>query len=300
MDIKKYQSLIQSIRCQIAEFNDFGAKPLNLRNYFRKKRIESERHAKSLMPEQVLVMEMSVNTLILLTRYISDGKGGNQRNAFLAQLYRALNLLIGSMELILSGLEETARVTSRSYIETLDILLAILSDEYFSENFFGEEADYEELWKTEIGYGKVYAYVRNAMELAGLGEEANAHIVRRKNLKNLLSSSVHGDDTGAFRSWAISPLGWPDMISTEPHGVISFHAANHAVAISSETYRFVVIFLKCLMAGRLDSMHEFSKDSEDHQRFIAHFFVLQEIMHEFELPNGEEIIAKGHVVSEDW
>src|SRR5690606_12680871 len=188
----------------------------------------------------------------------------------------------------------------RSYVEALDISLAILSDASFAERFFGDDANYSRLWKEEIGYGRIYSYVKKALDLAELGDEADEVIATKRNLKNLLSDAVHSDESGAFRSWAISPLGWPDMISTEPHGVISFHAANHVAALTSETYRFLSIFIKCLMLEKLHDMHKFSRDTDESKLFFAHFMAFQEIIHEYELADGIDILADGHIPEEGW
>jgi hypothetical protein len=213
--------------------------------------------------------------------------------AFSSQLNRASNCLIAIRVLLTNGFEETCRPITRNYLETLDISLACLVDKEFAINFWNDgDNESESFWKEKIGYGKIYHYVRKACKLADLlDEEIEAHIEMRKAQKTLLSSSVHSDSNGAFRSMMPPPLGYPDMLSVKPHGVISLHTANHAAAIIHETFKHIVILLNIICANKTLPEFKFPQPEKIFDTFFVQFFAFQEIYHRHELLDSSEIFA---------
>lgn len=249
--------------------------------------------ASELIPKHLFLLSLATSCLLVFTRFVGERKVNTRSAAFISQLHRSVNCLIAIRLLLTNGLEETCRPITRNYLESLDISLACLVDHEFAVQLFSDDhVDFDTLWKSSIGYGKVYQYVRTAFHLAGLpNEEAEEHIQYRKAQKTLLSSSVHGDDAGAFRSMAPPPLGYPDMLSTEPHGVVSVHTANHVAAVISETYKHLSLMLKILISENAPAEFDLPREGANMQTFFAHFFSFQEIYYRHELPDGDEIIA---------
>lgn len=284
---------------QKARFNE--AKIFELDKYLAESFDTANKQASELIPKHLFFLEQATSCLLLLTRFVGERKMSTQSGAFLSQLHRSVNCLIAIRLLLTNGFEETCRSITRNYFESLDVSLACLVDHEFSALLSGEESvDFESLWKKNIGYGKVYQYIKTACELAGLSEEEiDEHIQFRKEQKTLLSSSVHCDHPGAFRSMAPPPLGYPGMVSTEPHGVISFHTANHAAAIISETIKYLSLVLKILISGNTPNGFDLTRDGEHRDSFLSHFFAFQEIYHRHKLPDGNEIIAPDFSTSDD-
>lgn len=134
--------------------------------------------------------------------------------------------------------------------------------------------------------------LRKACELAGLSEkEADEYIQYRKELKSILSSSVHSDHPGAFRSMAPPPLGYPNRVSTEPHGIVNVHTADHAAAVIGETFKYLSLVSKILFFGSHQHNFDLAPDGVNVHTFFAHFFSFQEIYYRHDLPCGDEIIA---------
>lgn len=262
---------------------------------------ECDEQVNTFLVKHDFLLEKAAACMVLLARYVRVGRGNLQRSAFSAQLHRASNNLLASRELLRKGFEETARVVTRSYLESIDISIAIFIDKEFAGRFFEDDANYDQLWKSKIGFGKIYQYIRKAFEHAGFSDsEAHEHIEMRKNLKNLLSSSVHCDESGAFRSLAVSPVGYPDLVSLEPHGVVSYHTANHMHVLVSETYKFLGIIINCIISGKFLHIHDFDKASEEKNLFFTHAIAFQDLVHSHELEDGGSIIAPGHVPEKDW
>lgn len=273
----------------------------NLDEYLKNAYSDCDKQVKTFLVPHSFLLEKAATCMVLLARYISFGKGNLHRSAFSAQLHRACNNLLGTRELLLKGMEETARVITRSYLESIDISIAIFIDKEFASRFFEDDADYERLWKSKIGYGKIYQYTKTAFEHAGYSDsEAQRHIEMRKKLKNLLSSSVHCDESGAFRSMAVSPIGFPDLISIEPHGVVSFHTANHMNSLVNETHQFLGIIINCIISDKFLHIHDFREASKEKHSFFLHAMAFQELINKYELKDGASIMAPGHVPEEDW
>jgi hypothetical protein len=131
-----------------------------------------------------------------------------------------------------------------------------------------------------------------ACQWAGLSEaETEEHIRSRKALKTTLSSSVHGDDSGAFRSMYPPLLGYPGMLSMEPHGVINIHTANHAAVIIGETLKYISLVMKILMSENAPSEFDLHHQGKNAQMFFAHFISFQEVYYQHDLPDGDDIVA---------
>ena len=268
----------------------------DLNNYLSESYISARNHSYKVIPKHIFLLEQSTSLMLLFSKYISNARGDGQKNAFNAQIARSLNSLITSRELLLNGFEDTARVITRNLIESLEISLAILVDVNFANNFMSENSmEYDSLWKNHIGYGKIYKYIKQVHDLADLSmKDAEDYIERHKEIKNLLSSSVHADETGAFRSMVIPILGYPDMFSLEKHGAVSYHTANHISMIIHEIYNYIGLFINCLIKKKIEFLNEIPKDNLDLKLFLEYAIVFQEIYMKYDLEDGEKIIAKDY------
>lgn len=276
------------------KLNRFGeAIFFDLDKYLAESFGKAHAHAIGLIPKHLFLLDQAISCLLLFTRFVGERKMNMQSVAFISQVHRSVNCLIAIRLLLINGLEEVGRPISRNYLESLDMSLACLVDDEFATQLAGDEgADFDAFWKRCIGYGKVYQYLRKACELAGFSEkEADEYIQYRKELKSILSSSVHSDHPGAFRSMAPPPLGYPDMVSTEPHGIVNVHTADHAAAVIGETFKYLSLVSKILFFGSHQHNFDLAPDGVNVHTFFAHFFSFQEIYYRHDLPCGDEIIA---------
>lgn len=268
----------------------------NLDDYLTNSYLDANKQAFDLIPKHLFLLEQATTCMLLFSKYISHGKANNQSNAFRIQMSRATNSLIAVRELLKNGFEDTAKVITRNYFETLDILFAIIVDENFAEEFFpNDNSGFDDLWKNKIAYGKIYEYTREIYKLAGITtEDAEEHIKIRKEQKNILSGSVHADTAGAFLSHNIPVLGYPDLFAMNSHGNISVHTVNHIKSLINETYKYIGIILKCLFSGKLEHIDCFIQDSEIIDSFLVQSLTLQEILTKHNLQDADDIIAKDY------
>lgn len=238
--------------------------------------------------------------MILLSRYIKKGERTSHCLSVSAQIHRATNSLLGSKELLTLGLEDSARVLSRNYFESLDISVALFVDAEFAAKYSEENLEFGKLWQKEIAYGKVYHYTYKAFEAAGFSvESAESHVKKRKESKNILSASVHCDDSGAFRSMAVPPLGYPGLICDQHHGVISYHTVNHIINLIDETHLFLGIIINCIVSGNFTHIIRYSKSSEEQDSLMSYVSAFQEMVSNHSLECSDSVLADGYVPTED-
>lgn len=291
IDIKnEFTEIFESLKT--SHFNH--ATLFNLDDYLTNAYSDANKQASNLIPKHLFILEQATTCMLLFSKYISHGKANNQSNAFRIQMSRATNSLISVRELLKNGFEDTAKVITRNYFETLDILFAIIVDKNFAEEFFpNNNQEFDSLWKNKIAYGKIYEYTREIYKLAGeTTEDAEEHIKIRKEQKNILSGSVHADTVGAFLSHNVPVLGYPDLFAMNSHGIISVHTVNHIKSLINETYKYIGIILKCLFSDKLKHIDCFIQDSEIIDPFLVQCLTFQEIFMKHDLEEAEDIIAK--------
>lgn len=231
----------------------------------------------------VAMLDESLLFLFLLYKYCWNQKNENRVGAptFFMLLARACSHVMAIRKLITGGLEDSARSVSRSFMETIDLLLVSLIDEEFSDLYFSEDIDENLFWKTNVAYGRIYHRIDKVIELAGIDEsEREDYILHRKEAKKFLSGSVHSDRTSAFRSMLIPSLKHYGKLSTSVLGHVSTHSPGHLSLIITEVYYFGSIFLKLLIKDKLNKLVKGSIESIECKSFTTSFFVLQELVTE--------------------
>src|SRR5699024_10797443 len=103
-----------------------------------------------------------------------------------------------------------------------------------------------------------------------------------------------GDDNGSFRSMTPPPLGYPDMVSLEPHGVLSVHTPNHLVSITNECLFYLSLLTRLSIKGISSGILNRREHQTELNKFLLNYFVFQEAYYEFDLKDGHEIIATDH------
>lgn len=271
----------------------------DLDNYLRDSFGAASVQAIKLIPDHVFMLGQATSCLILLAKFVGEREMNARIAAFLSQAHRSANCLIAIRLLLMNGLEETCRPITRNFLESIDISLACIVDGDFATRFFGDDQiEFDSLWKSDIGYGKIYERLRIAGKWAGIpDEEIEGHIQHRKVHKTVLSSSVHGDAAGGLRSMLPPLLGYPEMLSTKPHGVISAHTANHMAMVIGEALKYASWVLKILMSKDAPSEFGLPREGRNMQTFLAHFLAFQDVYYRYELPDGNDIIAPDYLAT---
>ena len=233
--------------------------------------------AKERMPTQVFMLDRAIEaTLLLIELFKTVGKH-SQRIALYAQLRRSSNVLVAFREVLSLGLDEPARVLTRNLLESNDLAFAILVSTSFSEGYYlNENTDSQKFWKQEIAYGKINKHVEVALSLV-LDKCAVAESIQyRKQLKNITSSAVHCDDSGALRGIAMPVLGSEDMLCLEPFRAHSVYAPDQITAVVEEIYLLLSVFIKAMQCTKYSHLFDFEVyQKEFHEHFMCVVYAFQ-------------------------
>jgi hypothetical protein len=165
---------------------------------------------------------------------------------------RQVSLACSFRLLILSGFEDASRLIARSLIETDELALACLVNENLSKAYTAEDPAYNEkaFWKGNVAYGKINEHYMRVLERIGLEKEDIDSIIEyRKELKEVLSSSVHSAVSSAFRSMLVPSLSKTGYLYPGFTGHHSAHAPSTCVGVIEELYDFLEIVIKLLISN---------------------------------------------------
>lgn len=146
--------------------------------------------------------------------------------AFRSLLARICTLTVAIRRLVVAGLEDAARSVMRSWLETQDLLIAVLGDEEFAEQYSSavHTTDYDanEFWKAEIGYGRLNKRITRALSRAEMSSKQKEDFLEnRKVIKEKLSESVHSSLPSATFSEAVPSLSKPSFYNRSLLGHVS-------------------------------------------------------------------------------
>lgn len=272
----------------------------DLDKYLRAAERKARKQIVELIPSHSVLLRLSCTVMLLLARYIARGKGDMQRGAYAGIQSRATNDLLCIRRLLEGGFEESARPITRCYFESLDLGLACLGDPSFADGYNSDE-DPEAFWRDHIGYGRIYRYLAHTLKLAGIDQESiDEKIERRRRQKTFLSNSVHCDATSSFRSWAPSPLGYPDMVSLALHGVANVHTANHIASVVIETYEYCASVMKLVAADVASGVLNRTGAKRERAAYAVHFFALQELLQNHRFQDGAEVLAPDYAIPSEY
>ncbi len=211
---------------------------------------------------------------------------GRSAAAFRSLLARLCALTVAIRRLVVTGLEEAARLIMRLWLETLDLAIVLLADEDFATRFTSAvtDADYDanELWKAEIRYGRLNRRLERVLAKAEMSREQIEHSLGdRKLTKGKLSESVHSSLPSAMFSEAIPSLSSPGFYNRSLLGSVSSNSPDLLSLIIEYVHEFGVIFHKLLTSSRPPPLLNNTKSFVGRSSLHVGFFTLQEMMERY-------------------
>jgi hypothetical protein len=199
--------------------------------------------------------------------------------AFPLTVARLVNLLASIRVLITSGLSQSARILTRTTLETTDYGLAVLADDEFAvASFMGDSGD-DRFWDKHIGYGKLARRV-DELVLSLIDDDfgPNWRDVRRRH-KTVLSASVHISEFATAFTTIVPSLAHRGKFAITPFGHHSDTSPDVLDALAKEAYLFVAIVMKLILSDTPPRL--FSGDDPDSQAratFLVSAMVLQAVV----------------------
>lgn len=266
--------------------NDFEeAERFDLKRYLGEPSLGATSHLEAITPMQSRILDEGITTLILCDKHFSNYERNAQRNAFLAQLSRAIERAICIRSMLRTGYEEAARAVSRSFLDSIDVALACLVDRKFSTEFLSFKRSANNLWKKKIGQEEIDAYLIAACKIAGLDEaEAEDFVKERKNQKTLLSDFIHADSCGTFLSSHTPVLSYSDKFSFERYRAANSHTMGHILLIAGEVQKFLFILIGSLTSGWKEHPFEAITTGKDIDSFLSQAAAYQDFYYKHSFP----------------
>lgn len=236
---------------------------------------------KHLQPWFVLLDE-SIQFFIQLERYLYEVPLSSNLMGYAVTVSRLKRDLLSIRELLAIGQAIAANVVARSFVENIEIAMALALSAETCEAF-AHKNDTNAFWNKHIGYGRVYEKMLQYAAACDV-EEARAKqlVERHKEAKKLFSDSTHGGRKSSLFS-AFSPsLTNPNEVHFLSLGSHTYHTQFLALFVTQETQAFAGSIVKGTM--RRNPLHLY-KDFRPTGRFMnaaASAHVLQELLARYE------------------
>lgn len=215
--------------------------------------------------------------LYKLSDKVHKEKHDKENIAFIILVARLINLSLSIRKLIMSGFEESSRIISRTFIETIEITLMTLMNNSFSlelHDVLIEEVNDSEFWKSNIAYGKSSRQIEKLLDLCGFNDDdRKGYMNHRKLLKDFLSKSVHSSLNTSIDSLYVPSLNKKGQFEVSLLGGQSNKSLAHLVSLINEIYYFSYFILFFIMRKDppliFENILKYKKESDT--VFISYF-----------------------------
>lgn len=188
---------------------------------------------------------------------------------------RACHMIVGIRTLVARGLDEVAKVVTRSLLENFDIALVAFADPAFAADYFGT-TNPKRFWDDEIARGAIHTKAEEVYASSGVRDVFLRE--RRKKDWERLSSATHASFFSAFAGAAAISLA-DDSLIPSPLGFIGTRGRAILPEAAAETKEFMATVMHL---SSMDAPVDFERDRFDHDplllRAVSGFFVLQELL----------------------
>ena len=229
-----------------------------------------------------VLLDESIQFLVQFERYLYESPLGTHLAAFAIMVSKLKRDVVSLRELLAIGQDMTARVLARTFIEDMEIAMALALSESLCEEF-ATINDMNAFWNTHIGYGRVYAKMHQYLLACGIEEErATALADRHRQAKKLFSESAHGGRQSALFSAFAPSLTQGDEFHYLSLGAITYVAPQLALFVSQETHALAGSIVKGTLVA--DPLHLFRKfrPTSRYLNAVGSAYVLQELMLRYE------------------
>lgn len=240
------------------------------------KRIEDH-----LQPWFVLLDE-SIQFFVQLERNLYEFPLSSNLMGFAVTVSKLKRDVISIRDLLAIGQDMTARVLARTFIEDIEIAMALALSPETCEAF-AKTHDTNEFWNKHIGYGKVYDKVHQYLLACGIeNERAKSLVDRHREAKKMFSDSTHGGRQSSLMSAFAPSLTDRDEVHFLSLGALTYVTAQLALFIAQETHAFAGSIVKGTMVA--NPLHLF-RDFHITGRYMnaaGSAYVLQELLIRYE------------------
>lgn len=239
-----------------------------------------------LQPWFVLVDE-SIQFFVQFERYLYEFPLSSNLTSFGVTVSKLKRDVISIRDLLAIGQDVTARVLARTFIEDIEIAMALALSAETCEAYY-KTHDTNEFWNRHIGYGKVYDKVHQYLLACGIEEERSRSFVgRHREAKKVFSESAHGGRQSSLMSAFAPSLTDKEEVHSLSLGALTYVTAQLALFVAQETHAFAGSIVKGTMVA--DPLHLFRSFpvTGRYLNAVGSAYVLQELLVRYEAELGE-------------
>ena len=238
-------------------------------------------HEEHLQPWFVLLDEC-VQFFIQFERYLYEVPLSSNLTAYAVTISKLKRDLVAIRELLAFGQDMAANVLARTFIENIEIAMALALDAATCEAF-AHTTDTYSFWNKHIGYGRVYEQMLQYAVACDVEDaRAKQHVERHKEAKKLFSDSTHGGRNSSIFT-AFSPsLTNSDEVHFMSLGSHTYHTRFLSLFVAQETQAFAGSMVKGTMSRNPLHLYKGFKPTGRFMNAAASAHVLQELLGRYE------------------
>lgn len=229
-----------------------------------------------------ILLDESVQFFVQFERFLYQFPLSNELMGYAVMVSKLKRDILSIRELLAIGQDMTARVLARTFIEDIEIAMALaLSAD--TCRAFASTHDTNDFWNKHIGYGKVYDKMTQYLLACGVPEDRSRVLVERhREAKKMFSESTHGGRNSSLFSAFTPALSDPGQVNFLALGALTYATAELALFAAQETHAFAGSVVNGTMHPR--PLHLYG-EFETTGRFMnaaGSAYVLQELLLRYE------------------
>lgn len=229
-----------------------------------------------------VLLDESIQFFVQFERYLYEFPLSSNLAGYAVTVSKLKRDVISIRDLLAIGQDMTARVLARTFIEDIEIAMALALSAETCEAFTTTH-DTNEFWNRHIGYGKVYDKVRQYLLACGIQEERSKSFVdRHREAKRMFSESTHGGRQSSLMSAFAPSLTNKEEVHFLSLGALTYVTAQLALFIAQETHALAGSVVKgTMVTDPLHLFRDFPKTGR-YMNAVGSAYVLQELLMRYE------------------
>jgi len=229
-----------------------------------------------------VLLDESIQFFVQFERYMYEFPLSSHLACFAITVSKLKRDVISIRELLAIGQDANARVLARTFIEDMEIAMALALAADTCEAFAKAE-DTNDFWNKHIGYGKVYDKVFQYLLACDVVEERARFLVdRHREAKKMFSESTHGGRQSSLLSAFAPSLTDSDEFHHLSLGALTHATSELALFVAQETHAFAGSVVKGAMASEPLHLFDDFVITGRYLNAVGSAYVLQELLIRYE------------------
>lgn len=231
------------------------------------------------LEEPLLILDESLRFIFALSEHYGPMAPEVHMGAFEIQLSKISSDIISIRELILLGQSSAAKSVARSFLEDIEVTMAILIDGDFADAY--TDPNIQDFWSKYIGYGKIKKHINEFISRAGNDEDQiRFQLQRHRELKTYLSSYVHANFHSSLSTAFPQVVDRPGLFKAFPLGAFEYSMVPLCLAVSEIVHHFSACFINIMISKNPSPLIAVEHRGATFNNLISSAYVLQELVTE--------------------